>query len=294
MKKKGFVAVILILVMSMLQTMLVFGDNESTVLIESKKIKAQETQVQTSCSVSGDLQATNGKFRITYNPQELVLKEASAGDALSGAMVQINDPINGNKSEGEIVFVFASAESINLNGSLLNLVFEKGSDFQKDTQAVIQVKVEELDNDGTALTTGTQDGTITIEDENGNNGDNNNSGKDDNSDKNNSDNNNSNNNSSDKNNNNSSNNNSNNNASNSNGSNSSTQNKNQGSSNQQGTQKNNTQTAKKTTESKSSTASNAKTGDTTKIAPALVAGVVSLIVIAVIVAGLRKNKKDRH
>ena len=293
MKKKGFVAVILILVMSMLQIMLVFGDNESTVLIESKKIKAQETQVQTSCSVSGDLQATNGKFRITYNPQELVLKEASAGDALSGAMVQINDPINGNKSEGEIVFVFASAESINLKGSLLNLVFEKGSDFQKDTQAVIQVKVEELDNDGTALTAGTQDGTITIEDENGNNGDNNNSGKDDNSDKNNSDNNNSNNNSSDKNNNNSSNNN----ASNSNGSNSSTQNKNQntqGSSNQQGAQKNNTQTAKKTTESKSSTASNAKTGDTTKIAPALVAGAVSLIVIAVIVAGLRKNKKDRH
>lgn len=278
MKKKGFVAVILIIVMSMLQTMLVFGDNESKVLIESKKIKAQETQVQTSCSVSGDLQATNGKFRITYNPQELVLKEASTGDALSGAMVQINDPINGNKSEGEIVFVFASAESINLNGSLLNLVFEKGSDFQEDTQAVIQVKVEELDNDGTALTAGTQEGMITIEDEKGNNGDNNNSGKDDNS-----DNNNSNNNSSD----------SNNNASNSNGSNSSTQNKNQstkGNSNQQGTQKNNTQTVKKTTESKSSTASNAKTGDTTKIAPALAAGVVSLIVIAVIVVASRKRR----
>ena len=278
MKKKGFVAVILILVMSMLQTMLVFGDNESTVLIESKKIKAEDTQVQTSCSVSGDLQATNGKFRITYNPQELVLKEASTGDALSSAMVQINDPINGNKSEGEIVFVFASAESINLNGSLLNLVFEKGSDFQKDTQAVIQVKVEELDNDGTALTAGTQEGMITIEDEKDNNGDNNNSDKDDNS-----GNNNSNNNSSDKNNN----------ASNSNGSNSSTQNKNQntqGSSNQQSTQKNNTQTAKKTTESKKSTASNAKTGDTTKIAPALVAGAVSLIVIAVIVVASRKRR----
>lgn len=278
MKKKGFVAVILILVMSMIQTMLVFGDNESTVLIESKKIKAEDTQVQTSCSVSGDLQATNGKFRITYNPQELVLKEASTGDALSSAMVQINDPINGNKSEGEIVFVFASAESINLNGSLLNLVFEKGSDFQKDTQAVIQVKVEELDNDGTALTAGTQEGMITIEDEKDNNGDNNNSDKDDNS-----GNNNSNNNSSDKNNN----------ASNSNGSNSSTQNKNQntqGSSNQQSTQKNNTQTAKKTTESKKSTASNAKTGDTTKIAPALVAGAVSLIVIAVIVVASRKRR----
>lgn len=278
MKKKGFVAVILILVMSMLQTILVFGDNESTVLIESKKIKAEDTQVQTSCSVSGDLQATNGKFRITYNPQELVLKEASTGDALSSAMVQINDPINGNKSEGEIVFVFASAESINLNGSLLNLVFEKGSDFQKDTQAVIQVKVEELDNDGTALTAGTQEGMITIEDEKDNNGDNNNSDKDDNS-----GNNNSNNNSSDKNNN----------ASNSNGSNSSTQNKNQntqGSSNQQSTQKNNTQTAKKTTESKKSTASNAKTGDTTKIAPALVAGAVSLIVIAVIVVASRKRR----
>ena len=277
MKKKGFVAVILIIVMSMLQTMLVFGDNESTVLIESKKIKAQETQVQTSCSVSGDLQATNGKFRITYNPQELVLKEASTGDALSSAMVQINDPINGNKSEGEIVFVFASAESINLNGSLLNLVFEKGSDFQKDTQAAIQVKVEELDNDGTALTAGTQEGMITMEEQNSNTEtpDNNNP----------SDNNNSNN-SSD-------NNASNNSASNSNGSNSSTQNKNQstkGNSNQQGTQKNNTQTAKKTTESKSSTASNAKTGDDTKVAPALVAGAVSLIVIAVIVVASRKRR----
>lgn len=66
---------------------------------------------------------TNGKFRITYDPQKLTLEEAAAGDGLADTMVQVNDPVTGNKQEGEIVFVFAAAQPISIDGTLLRMNF---------------------------------------------------------------------------------------------------------------------------------------------------------------------------
>lgn len=164
--KKGFIIAAAVAVISMVHPTSVYADGGGTVLIESKEVKTGETQIQTSCIVSGDVYATNGKLRITYDPQQMVLKEAAAGEALGGSTIQINDPVNGNKEEGEIVFVFAAAQSFKLEGSMLDMVFSSGSDFQAGNDARIQVDVEELDNESTKVEVSAQEGRITAETEN--------------------------------------------------------------------------------------------------------------------------------
>lgn len=165
-RKKGFIIAAVMAVMSMVHPTSVYADGGGTVLIESKEVKAGESRIQTSCIVSGDVYATNGKLRITYDPQQMVLKEASAGEALGDSTVQINDPVNGNKEEGEIVFVFATAQSFKLEGSMLDMVFSSGSDFQAGDDARIQVDVEELDNESTKVEVSAQEGQITAKAEN--------------------------------------------------------------------------------------------------------------------------------
>ena len=162
-RKKGFIIAAVMAVISMVHPTSVYADGGGTILIESKEVKAGETRIQTSCIVSGDVYATNGKLRITYDPQQMVLKEADAGEALGDSTVQINDPVNGNKKEGEIVFVFAAAQSFKLEGSMLDMVFSSGSGFQAGDDARIQVDVEELDNESTEVEVSVQEGQITAE-----------------------------------------------------------------------------------------------------------------------------------
>ena len=92
-RKKGFIIAAVMAVISMVHPTSVYADGGGTILIESKEVKAGETRIQTSCIVSGDVYATNGKLRITYDPQQMVLKEADAGEALGDSTVQINDPV---------------------------------------------------------------------------------------------------------------------------------------------------------------------------------------------------------
>ena len=95
---------------------------------------------------------TNGKVRIIYDSSVLSLKSAVKGSALSGAMVQINDPVNGNKPEGEIVLAFASAEAFSTEGSLLDMTFQN-TGLQPGDSTNIEVKVEELALDGAVVET---------------------------------------------------------------------------------------------------------------------------------------------
>lgn len=40
-----------------------------------------------------------------------------------GVLTDINDPVSGNKSEGEAVFVFASSTELDTNGTLFEMTF---------------------------------------------------------------------------------------------------------------------------------------------------------------------------
>lgn len=132
--------------------------------VRTPEIKAGASKASASCQITGVGDVTNGKLRITYDPSVLSLESAVKGSALSGAMVQINDPVNGNKPEGEIVLVFASAEAFAPVGSLLDMTFQN-TGLQPGGSTDIEIKVEELASDGAMVEAENGTGTIYMKEE---------------------------------------------------------------------------------------------------------------------------------
>lgn len=132
--------------------------------VRTPEIEAGASKAAASCQITGAGDVTNGKLRITYDSSVLSLESVVKGSALSGAMVQINDPVNGNKPEGEIVLVFASAEAFAPEGSLLDMTFQN-TGLQPGDSTDIEVKVEELASDGAVVETENGTGTIYMKEE---------------------------------------------------------------------------------------------------------------------------------
>lgn len=135
----------------------VLAQEDTTVRVDAVNTGSKITA---SCVMEGSGTVTNGKIRLKYDPDELVLQSTAAGDVLSDVLVQVNDSLTGNKEPGEIVFVFASAEPIKGNGNILDMEFKPGEKFQPETGAEIQVAVEEFASDGVVGVVTAENGTV--------------------------------------------------------------------------------------------------------------------------------------
>lgn len=129
-----------------------FADNGTAIEIHADRVQNQEVDV--TCTMAGAEALTNGKLRITYDPSALTLKQSSLGEALDGVTATVNDPVSGNKQEGEIVLVFAAGQETDMNGTLLDMVFEPSASYQ-DGDGAFNVNVEELAADGQEVSAGT-------------------------------------------------------------------------------------------------------------------------------------------
>ncbi|MFR4440634.1 MAG: hypothetical protein ACLT46_12915 [Hungatella sp.] len=154
-KKISSIAAALLLVLSSAISVYAEGTKAE---VQTSEIGAGASSATASCRITGAGAVTNGKLRIIYDSSVLSLKSAVKGSALSGAMVQINDPVNGNKPEGEIVLAFASAEAFSTEG-LLDMTFQN-TGLQPGDSTNIEVKVEELALDGAVVETENGTGTI--------------------------------------------------------------------------------------------------------------------------------------
>lgn len=155
--KKRIGLFFLTLAVGTVPTVPVLADGASAVRIEAKNDSAGVTA---SCVLEKTSMVTNGKIRIHYNPNELVLVETTAGGAISDTLVQINDPLTGNKAPGEIVLVFASAKPVEAKGALIDMEFKQGEAFDSDSGSEIQISIEELVSDGTDLEVLAENGIV--------------------------------------------------------------------------------------------------------------------------------------
>lgn len=131
---------------------------ENTVLrIEAENNKGK---INASCIMDGLNNVTNGKIRIKYNPAELTLTKTTVGNALTNIMTEINDSITGNKEPGEIVIAFASAEAVEQKGSIIEMEFQQGSQFQSEKDIELELSVEEFSMDGTEISVSSENGII--------------------------------------------------------------------------------------------------------------------------------------
>jgi len=106
-----------------------------------------------TCEMNSSVPVTNGKVRITYDGSRLKLISSEAGALLKGALPEINDPVSGNKEEGEVVLVFASTGQIDAKGVLLNLKFQVMDTVSDGDEIQVSVKTEELINGGGSVET---------------------------------------------------------------------------------------------------------------------------------------------
>lgn len=135
---------------------------KAVVSLKTETVKEGDNQVNVSCEISSSEKMTNGKFRITYDSAQLKLKSAKQGQALSGTSAEINDPVEGTKEEGEIVFVFANAAEMDANGSLLDMEFDLDDSVKDGDQISIDVKAEQLVCDSVNLEAEAVPLTITV------------------------------------------------------------------------------------------------------------------------------------
>lgn len=142
---------LLSLMLSMFLCVSVRAASKGIVDIEVPEIETEDKEITAECKISGAGEVTNGKIRITYDREKLKLKESGQGDSLADTMVEINDPITGNKNEGEIVFVFASARPVSIDGTLLQMKFDNAG-LKSGEKTEIKVAVEELAAESEELT----------------------------------------------------------------------------------------------------------------------------------------------
>lgn len=150
----------------------------ATVTVNGDTLQAGSDAWKVTLDIGGDTKITNGKIRVTYDSSQLKLVSTEAGSMMNGVLTDINDPVSGNKSEGEAVFVFASSAELDTNGTLFEMTFQVLDSVKDGDSVTVSAKTEELqdNNDSVAVTDVPLNATVGSQSNNGNNNGNNNGG----------------------------------------------------------------------------------------------------------------------
>ena len=123
----------------------------ATVTVNGDTLQAGSDAWKVTLDISGDTKITNGKIRVTYDSSQLKLVSTEAGSMMNGVLTDINDPVSGNKSEGEAVFVFASSTELDTNGTLFEMTFQVQDSVKDGDSVTVSAKTEELQNNNAAV-----------------------------------------------------------------------------------------------------------------------------------------------
>lgn len=126
----------------------VMASGQAEVSLEAGTYSDTDRSFEMHCMLENGVEITNGKVRIFYDSEKVTLKESTSGACLSEAMTEINDCISGNKPEGELVQVFASAQDIASQGELMGMEFQMKDGVEKGEEIAFEVKVEKFAGDG--------------------------------------------------------------------------------------------------------------------------------------------------
>lgn len=143
--KKVLYAIVLFIAGMLCFRQNVMAAGAATVTVKGDILNENSTDWKVTCVISGDAKITNGKVRVTYDGSKLKLVSSASGSLISNALPSINDPLTGNKQEGEVVLVFASSSEMDANGELLQLTFQAVSGQLKNGDAItVSAATEEL------------------------------------------------------------------------------------------------------------------------------------------------------
>lgn len=179
-RKKLKLAVGLLMAVLTVQIMPVQAAETATVQMNVESYSSADRTLDVSCMLENGENVTNGKLRFKYDPNQLTLTETGAGDVMANVLTEINDCLTGNKAEGEIVGVFASANNITPDGSMFKMKFQLKDEVKEGDQIKFDVSVEKLAGDAGDVAVSVTEYTYTVEGGSGNTGGGDNTGDGDN------------------------------------------------------------------------------------------------------------------
>lgn len=135
------------MVLMIFQSMTVMASEGTKVSMDVQEYSESDKTLAVSCMIKSGENVTNGKIRIFYDPEKAELQSSEAGDALSGALLEINDCLTGNKPEGEMIAVFASSQDISADGSLVDLKFKLQDGVKKGDEILFRTEVDKMSGD---------------------------------------------------------------------------------------------------------------------------------------------------
>lgn len=133
--------------LTVLQSMTVMAAEGTKISMDVQEYSESDKTLAVSCMIKNGENVTNGKIRIFYDPEKAKLQPSQAGDALSGALLEMNDCLTGNKPEGEMIAVFASSQNIAADGSLVDLKFKLQNGVEKGDEILFRVEIDKLSGD---------------------------------------------------------------------------------------------------------------------------------------------------
>lgn len=146
--KRGIAAACLLSAAMIVHTIPVQAEPEGArIYLKAGEYSEKERTLDVSCMLENGKHITNGKLRIYYDKEKAKLTDSGAGEALDGAMTEINDCVSGNKEEGELVCVFASAQDIAEKGSLLDMDLQLGEGVKEGDKIGFEIKAEKIAGD---------------------------------------------------------------------------------------------------------------------------------------------------
>lgn len=169
-RKRLKLAVGLLMAVLTVQIMPVQAAETATVQMNVESYSSADRTLDVSCMLENGENVTNGKLRFKYDPNQLTLTETGAGDVMANALTEINDCLTGNKAEGEIVGVFASANNITPDGSMFKMKFQLKDEVKEGDQIKFDVSVEKLAGDAGDVAVSVTEYTYTVEGGSGNTG----------------------------------------------------------------------------------------------------------------------------
>lgn len=150
----------------MIQAMPVLAAEPAGVRMQADSYSSADRTLAVSCMLENGENVTNGKLRFHYDPAQLTLTETGAGDVMENAMTVINDCLTGNREEGEVIGVFASADNIKPDGSMFTMKFSVNEGVKAGDQIPFEVSVEKLAGDNGDVEVQVTEFVYTVEDSN--------------------------------------------------------------------------------------------------------------------------------
>ena len=148
----------------MIQAMPVLAAEPAGVRMQADSYSSADRTLAVSCMLENGENVTNGKLRFHYDPAQLTLTETGAGDVMENAMTVINDCLTGNREEGEVIGVFASADNIKPDGSMFTMKFSVNEGVKAGVQIPFEVSVEKLAGDNGDVEVQVTEFVFTVED----------------------------------------------------------------------------------------------------------------------------------